>query len=143
MCQSELTELDAELAEFAAELSEFSLPKQHSRNSTPLVSQDRRCIAVGPLGIRFALGGIWADPKIIMAAIEQTSWGSSPSFPEHLTIEPKISGLKEDQPFQIPTSEKCSFALVHGQFLLVLMVVHLPELSSQCEEPCENYRNQK
>ena len=40
VCQSDLTEFFAELTELAAECSEFSLliQKQHSRNSTPLVS---------------------------------------------------------------------------------------------------------
>ena len=42
--KDKLTEFFAELTEFAAELSEISSPKQHSRNSIPLVSY-RSCSA--------------------------------------------------------------------------------------------------
>ena len=38
---------------------------------------------------------------------------------------------------------KCSFGLVHGQFLPFSVVVHLPKFDSQCEEPCENYKTEK
>ena len=39
------------------------------------------------------------------------------------------------------TSQKCSFGLVHGRFFHFLVVVHLPKVGSQCEEPCESYKN--
>ena len=60
----------------------------------------------------------------------------------HLELQ-SFLGTSEDQAFQIPTSEKCSFGLVHGQFLPFSVVVHLPNFGSQCEEPCENYKIQK
>ena len=50
---------------------------------------------------------------------------------------------KEDQALQIPTSQKCSFGLVHGRFLPFLVVVHLPNLGSYVEEPCKNYKKIK
>ena len=40
-------------------------------------------------------------------------------------------------------SEECSLGLVYVQFLLVPVVVHLPNFGSQREEPCEKYKNRK
>ena len=53
------------------------------------------------------------------------------------------AGLKKARPFRFPLPKTCSFGLVHGLFLPLSVVVHLPKFRSQCEEPSENYKNQK
>ena len=48
--------------------------------------------------------------------------------------------LSLDQTFQIPTSEKCSFGQVHGQFLPFRWSFTGHNLAVNAEEPCKNYK---